>query len=115
MGKAETSWFLTSKVRYFKLHVFKINVHIFYWLGGTFDVSVLTTEKCNIVVKAVGGDWEVKIFTQIWWTSVLKNSARTGLPISKNAENSKGTNEKKMKTFEIFDDYDKSVRQTSKK
>lgn len=82
------------------------NILVFDLGGGTFDVSVLTTEKCNIVVKAVGGDNHLggeDFDSNMVDFCIEKFHHKTGLQISKNAAHSEGANDdQKKKTFEIL-------------
>lgn len=59
--------------------------------GGTFDVSVLSTEKCNIVVKAVGGDNHLgsdDFDSNMVDFCIRKSQEATGLTIPKNNSHS---------------------------
>lgn len=84
------------------------NILVFDLGGGTFDVSVLSTEKCNIVVKAVGGDNHLggeDFDSNMVDFCIEKFYQETGLTIPKNSSSAATcTNDKNqtIKTYEVL-------------
>lgn len=90
------------------------NILVFDLGGGTFDVSVLSTEKCNIVVKAVGGnnhlggedfdsnmvDFCIEKFREETGLTIPKNS--TAAVANNGGEGEVNKNEDKRKIFETL-------------
>lgn len=88
------------------------NILVFDLGGGTFDVSVLSTEQCNIKVKAVGGDNHLggeDFDSNLVDFCIEKFRQTTGLTIPKNISNSApaalGANKEKAEeeTRKIFE------------
>ncbi|KAJ6643768.1 Heat shock cognate 71 kDa protein [Pseudolycoriella hygida] len=81
------------------------NILVFDLGGGTFDTSVLSTENCNIKVKAVGGDNHLggeDFDANMVDFCIEKFRQETGITIEKNVSGVLPHDEEKVKTLSLL-------------